>query len=173
VRRPDLRIGIDVGGTNTDAAVLDRDDSVLAWAKAPTTRDVTGGIRTVLERVLSAVEIDRTRVTHVMLGTTHATNAVLERRRLKRVAVLRLGAPATRSVPPLMAWPEDLRRAVSAGEAIVGGGSEFDGRELAPFDRDAAARFLESVSGSAEAVAVTGVFSPVSAEHERAARDLS
>jgi N-methylhydantoinase A/oxoprolinase/acetone carboxylase beta subunit len=173
VRRPDLRIGIDVGGTNTDAAVLDRNDAVLAWAKAPTTRDVTGGIRTVLERVLSAAEIDRARVTHVMLGTTHATNAVLERRRLKRVGVLRLGAPATRSVPPLMAWPEDLRQVVSAGEAIVGGGSEFDGRELAPFDRDAAARFLESVAGTAEAVAVTGVFSPVSAEHERAARDLS
>ena len=108
-----------------------------------------------------------------MLGTTHATNAVLERRRLKRVAVLRLGAPATRSVPPLMAWPDDLRHAVSAGEAIVGGGCEFDGRELAPFDREAAARFLESVRGTAEAVAVTGVFSPVSAEHERAARDLS
>ena len=171
MRRPDLRIGIDVGGTNTDAVVLDRDDAVLAWAKAPTTADVTGGIRTALERVLAA--IDRARVTHVMLGTTHATNAVLERRRLKRVAVLRLGAPATRSVPPLMAWPDDLRRAVSAGEAIVGGGSEFDGRELAPFDRDAAARFLESVRGTAEAVAVTGVFSPVSAEHERAARDLS
>jgi N-methylhydantoinase A/oxoprolinase/acetone carboxylase beta subunit len=168
MRRPDLRIGIDVGGTNTDAVVLDRDDSVLAWAKAPTTADVTGGIRMALERVLGAAEIDRTRVTHVMLGTTHATNAVLERRRLRRVAVLRLGAPATRSVPPLMAWPDDLRRAVSAGEAIVG-----DGRELAPFDRDAAARFLESVRGTAEAVAVTGVFSPVSAEHERAARDLS
>ena len=45
MRRPDLRIGIDVGGTNTDAVVLDRDDSVLAWAKAPTTADVTGGIR--------------------------------------------------------------------------------------------------------------------------------
>ena len=45
MRRSDLRIGIDVGGTNTDAVVLDRDDSVLAWAKTPTTPDVTGGIR--------------------------------------------------------------------------------------------------------------------------------
>ncbi|MDX6630742.1 MAG: hypothetical protein QOH00_2988, partial [Gaiellales bacterium] len=41
MRRSDLRVGIDVGGTNTDAVVLDRDDAVLAWAKCPTTPDVT------------------------------------------------------------------------------------------------------------------------------------
>jgi N-methylhydantoinase A/oxoprolinase/acetone carboxylase beta subunit len=173
VRRSDLRVGIDVGGTNTDAVVLDRDDSVLAFAKTPTTPDVTGGIRAALDAVLADESVDRARITHVMLGTTHATNALLERRRLQRVAVLRLGAPATRSVPPLLAWPDDLRRAVSAGEAIVAGGSECEGRELAPFDRDAAARFLEGVRDTAEAVAVTGVFSPVSAEHELAARDLA
>ena len=108
-----------------------------------------------------------------MLGTTHATNAVLERRRLQRVAVLRIGAPATRSMPPLLTWPDDLRGAVSAGEAIVGGGIEFDGRELAPFDADAAARFLERVRDSVEAVAVAGVFSPVSPTHELAARELA
>jgi N-methylhydantoinase A/oxoprolinase/acetone carboxylase beta subunit len=173
MRRSDLRVGIDVGGTNTDAVVLDRDDAVLAWAKTPTTADVTDGIREALRSVLAADTVDPNRVTHVMLGTTHATNALLERRRLQRVAVLRLGAPATRSVPPLLAWPDDLRRVVSAGEAIVGGGAEIDGRELAPFDRDAAAHFLESVRGTAEAVAVTGVFSPVSAEHELAARELA
>ncbi len=173
MRRSDLRVGIDVGGTNTDAVVLDRDDSVLAWAKTPTTADVTGGIRSALALVLASDAVDPGRVTHVMLGTTHATNALLERRRLQRVAVLRLGAPATRSVPPLLSWPDDLRRAVSAGEAIVGGGSEIDGREITPFDRDAAARFLEGVRETAEAVAITGVFSPVSAEHELIARELA
>ena len=66
-----------------------------------------------------------------MLGTTHATNAVLERRQLQRVAVIRIGAPGdARSIRPLFGWPEDLRAAVSAGEAIVGGGIEFDGREI-------------------------------------------
>ena len=40
-----------------------------------------------------------------MLGTTHATNAILERRNLNRVAALRLGGPATHSIPPLSSWP--------------------------------------------------------------------
>ena len=88
------------------------------------------------------------RITHAMLGTTHATNAVLERRGLRRVGVLRLGGPATHAIRPLFGWPADLREAVSAGERIVHGGIEFDGRELSPLDAEAIARFAGEVAGS-------------------------
>src|SRR3989442_6148503 len=132
---PDVRVGIDVGGTNTDAVALDWSDALLARAKVPTTADVTGGITAALEVVLAELGGDRGRVTHVMLGTTHATNAILERRGLGRVAVLRIGGPSTRSIPPLFEWPRDLREIVSAGEAIVGGRVRDHGtarRALAP-----------------------------------------
>ncbi|MET8864988.1 hydantoinase/oxoprolinase family protein [Nonomuraea sp. NPDC004580] len=165
----DLRIGIDVGGTNTDAVVLDADGRVLAKAKRPTTPEVTDGLRGALDAVLEQVG-DRSDVTRVMLGTTHATNAILERRALGRVAVLRLGAPATTAVPPLSDWPDDLRKVVSAGEAIVPGGHYVDGREIGPLDLDAVRRFLDGVE--ADAVAVTGVFSPADAAHERRVADL-
>ena len=39
-----IRIGVDVGGTNTDAVVM-RDAEFLAGAKSPTTPDVLGGVR--------------------------------------------------------------------------------------------------------------------------------
>ncbi len=168
----DLRLGIDVGGTNTDAVVLDADDRLLARAKVPTTPDVTTGIARAIASAVEDPRVDRRRITHAMLGTTHATNAVLERRRLRKVAVLRLGAPATFAVRPLFGWPEDLRAAVSVGEAIVEGGVEFDGREIVPLGSDAVSRFAASVAGRAEAVAISSVFAPVSAEHELAARDL-
>ena len=129
---PDLRLGVDVGGTNTDAVVLDAEDQLLAKAKVPTTPDVTKGIEAALAGVVE--EVDRGRITHAMFGTTHATNAVLERRGLRRVGVLRLGGPATQAIRPLFGWPADLREAVSAGERIVHGGIEFDGRELSPRD---------------------------------------
>ena len=132
----DLRLGIDVGGTNTDAVVLDRADGLVAKAKRPTTADVSGGIAAAVDAVLSAPGVEPGRVTHVMLGTTHATNAVLERRGLERVAVVRIGRPSTTSVPPLMMWPDDLRAAVSAGEAVVGGGH----RVRRPRDRPAGRR---------------------------------
>jgi N-methylhydantoinase A/oxoprolinase/acetone carboxylase beta subunit len=168
----DLRLGVDVGGTNTDAVVLDADDRLLAKAKVPTTPDVSSGIAAAIEAVLARGGVDGARLTHLMLGTTHATNAVLQRRGLRRVAVLRIGGPATRSVRPLFAWPEDLRRAVSAGEAIVDGGFEFDGRELSRFDEEAARRFLADAGGVAEGVAITSVFASVAADHELAAGDL-
>jgi N-methylhydantoinase A/oxoprolinase/acetone carboxylase beta subunit len=165
---PDLRVGIDVGGTNTDAVALDRGDALLAKAKVPTTADVTGGITGALASVLAQLGGERGRVTHVMLGTTHATNAILQRRGLGRVALLRIGGPATHSIRPLFAWPRDLREAVSAGELIVDGGIEFDGREIVPLDLETARRFLESVAGRVDGVAVASVFAPVSAEHELA-----
>ncbi|HUZ83333.1 MAG TPA: hydantoinase/oxoprolinase family protein, partial [Gaiellales bacterium] len=168
----DLRIGIDVGGTNTDAVVLDRDDRLLAKAKRPTSADVTSGITAAVDAVLAAPAVDRRRISHVMLGTTHATNAVLERRDLKRVAVVRIGAPSTTAIRPLFMWPDDLRTTVSAGEAIVRGGIEFDGREIVPFDADEVARFLEPLRGAVDAVAVTSVFASVSARHELEAEQV-
>ena len=116
---PDLRVGIDVGGTNTDAVALDRSDALLAKAKVPTTADVTGGITAALAEVLAQLGDERGRVTHVMLGTTHATNAILERRGLGRVALLRIGGPATYSIRPLFAWPHDLRETVSSEPVVV------------------------------------------------------
>jgi N-methylhydantoinase A/oxoprolinase/acetone carboxylase beta subunit len=171
VAAPDLRLGVDVGGTNTDAVVLDPNDRLVAKAKVPTTPDVTSGIRSAIDRILSDA-VDADRVTHVMLGTTHATNAVLQRRGLRRVAVLRLGGPATFAVPPLSGWPQDLRDAVSVGETIVDGGIEFDGRDLSPFDADGAARFLGQVAGRADGVAIVSVFAPVSERQELEAAEV-
>src|SRR5262245_23581332 len=161
----DVRVGIDVGGTNTDAVALDRSDRLLAKAKVATTADVTEGITAALDAVLARVEDRRGRVTHVMLGTTHAANAILQRRGLGRVALLRLGGPATHSIRPLFSWPGELRDAISVGELIVDGGIEFDGREIVPLDLERARRFVDCVAGCIDGLAAASVFAPVSADH--------
>jgi N-methylhydantoinase A/oxoprolinase/acetone carboxylase beta subunit len=168
----DCRLGIDVGGTNTDAVILDSADRVLAKAKVACTPDITGGITEAIDTVLRAPGADPRRITHVMLGTTHATNAVLERRKLRRVAVIRVGAPATLAVRPMFGWPDDLAGAVCVAATIVNGGIEFDGRDLVPFDGDAVARFLGEVGGAADGVAITSVFAPVSPRHELLAAEI-
>ncbi|MGD0244117.1 MAG: hydantoinase/oxoprolinase family protein [Streptosporangiaceae bacterium] len=180
--RPDYRLGLDVGGTNTDAVIMDTADRVIAKAKVPGTADITGGIVAAIDAVLRMLRdnqqghdqqgADPGRITHVMLGTTHATNAVLERVNLRRVAVVRIGGPATHSIRPMFSWPQDLVRAVSVGAVIVDGGIEFDGRDLSPLDTDAIARFLGRVGEEADGVAVTSVFAPVSARHELLAAEV-
>src|SRR5262245_29878601 len=113
------RLGIDVGGTNTDAVILDTADRVIAKTKSPTTPDVTTGIVSALQAVLTASQLSPQTIRYAMLGTTHCTNAIVTRRGLSRVGVLRLGAPATRAVDPLLTWPSDLRQLVCARSFVV------------------------------------------------------
>ncbi|MFJ2552031.1 hydantoinase/oxoprolinase N-terminal domain-containing protein [Microbacterium sp. NPDC087591] len=167
----DLSIGVDVGGTNTDAVVLDGDGAVLAWTKRATTDDITGGIRAGIRDVLATLGDDRSRVSRVMLGTTHATNAIVQRRHLDRVAMIRLGAPAATEYPPLTGWPDDLVRMVLAGSAMLGGGHMVDGTPISPLDRDGILRFVDGLDGF-DAIAVAGIFSPSSPEQELEVAEL-
>lgn len=75
----DWRIGIDVGGTNTDAVVLDENLNLISAVKSPTTEDVMSGIENAMEAVLAGEGVDRSRIGYAMLGTTHCTNAIVER----------------------------------------------------------------------------------------------
>jgi len=160
------RIGIDVGGTNTDAVILDDQLTPIAKIKTPTTADVTTGIYQAMSLVLNQTTLDRSQIKYAMLGTTHATNAVVERKRLNQVAVIRIGLPATSAIKPLTGWPEDLKNAIGNMQYLIHGGHEFDGREIASLDEEAIRSIAQKVKGNATSIAVTSVFSPVSNEHE-------
>ncbi len=159
------RIGIDVGGTNTDAVVIDDKLSVIASVKVPTTQDIYGGILGSLKEVLKQADIDRSQIKQAMLGTTQCTNAIVERKKLARVAVIRIAAPAMQGIMPMVDWPKELKGFVE-DISIVGGGYEYDGKEIAPFDSNAARSFFERMKGKVESVAITCVFAPVRHEHE-------
>ena len=161
-------IGVDVGGTNTDAVLMDGARLVGA-AKAPTTADVTSGIVASVSELL-AQNPRGAGVDAVMVGTTHFTNALLERRNLAATAVIRLCLPATQLLPPLVDWPEQLRDAVGGFTCMVAGGHEFDGREISPLDRDELRKTARELrSGGVGAVALSGVFSLVNPAHENEA----
>jgi N-methylhydantoinase A/oxoprolinase/acetone carboxylase beta subunit len=106
-----IRIGVDVGGTNTDAVVMDG-AKVLAGVKAGTTGDVTSGVVAALKAVLAEAALEPSAIDVVMIGTTHFTNAVVQRRDLAQTAAIRLGLPATASLPPMVDWPDDLKAAI-------------------------------------------------------------
>lgn len=158
------RIGIDVGGTNTDAVLL-KDNKVVRAIKSPTTVDVTEGVRKALHGILEGGNGDD--VEAVMIGTTHFTNAVVQRVGLERVAAIRICLPAAAALEPFIDWPVDLRQMVEGPVFLIGGGHEYDGRPIAPFDREAMLRAAESIRASAvRSVAITSVFSPLTDEAE-------
>ena len=166
-----LRLGVDVGGTNTDAVVVDAAGTVLAATKAATTPEPTGGIQAAVAAVLAQVD-DPAALGKAMLGTTHPTNAIIRRQDLDRVGVLRLAAPSSLGVRPSAAWPEDLRDIVIGRSEIVSGGFEYDGTPIADLDEDAIRRFGASCVQEAAAVAVSCAFSPASTDHELRAAEL-
>src|SRR6476661_1586273 len=143
------RIGIDVGGTNTDAVLIE-DGRVVHAVKTPTTEDVA-----------------RCAIDGVVIGTTHFVNAVIQRRGLTRVAAIRIGLPASASLPPFCDWPPDLATLVEGAVFMLEGGHDYDGRPIMPLDETgmrAAARQIRD--SGLRAVAIAAVFAPLDPSHE-------
>ncbi|MCP8967980.1 hydantoinase/oxoprolinase family protein [Ectobacillus ponti] len=166
------RIGIDVGGTHTDAVLLDENNQVIAETKAATSADVSTGIFHAMKAVIQQGQVPRNQIKYAMLGTTHCTNAIVERKRLNEIAVIRIGAPATLAVKPLIGVPDDLREKLGQYVYIVRGGHEFDGREITKLDETDLYRIAYEIKGKVNSVAVTSVFSPVSRGHEARAAEI-
>ncbi|HWO53164.1 MAG TPA: hydantoinase/oxoprolinase family protein [Paenibacillus cookii] len=167
------RIGIDVGGTNTDAALLDSKLDTIHTVKVHTTRDVNEGIVESIRRLLAESGVNPARVQYAMLGTTHCTNAIVERKHLGKVGLIRIGAPATTSVPPLADWDDTLKAAVGPHAYVARGGYEYDGRTIVELDEAEIKDYLGRMKGEVEAVAVCGVFSPVNASQEKRVAELA
>ena len=149
--RPMMRIGIDVGGTNTDAVMIE------AGAGAPCRQEPDHRGRHERHFAGRCGDLLRHRqawrcskIGAVMIGTTHFTNAVVQRRDLGRVAAVRIGLPAAATLPPFVDWPADLRELVRGPVHMVRGGYEVDGRPIVPFDR-------AGMRAAAQAIAASGV----------------
>lgn len=162
-----LRLGVDTGGTYTDAVILDQEAlRVLGHAKALTTRgDLALGIGRAIDAALAAAGVTAAEIGLVSLSTTLATNALVEGQGA-RVALVAIGFDAA-----------DLDRAGLAeamrGDPVIPvvGGHDPAGAELAPFDPGAMLAALAPLSGQIAGVAVAARFATRNPAHERAARD--
>ena len=167
-----MRIGVDVGGTNTDA-VLMVGKNIISSFKSPTTLDITQGVVNAVNFLLDDAQIEADRIDSVMIGTTQFTNALVERRHLSPVAILRLATPSGTSIPPLTGWPKDLSTLMGNHIYELPGGYEIDGREISAFDASkvrAAARDI--AQKGLDAVAISSAHATINAQMERVAADI-
>lgn len=177
-----VRIGVDVGGTNTDAVAIDvalaangdAQRGVLAYCKTPTTPDATSGIETAVRAVLSAGSgIRPERIASVTVGTTHFLNSVLERdaRRLRKVAVVRLSRSFLREVPPFADFPEDLAAILNGYCTVIDGGLHIDGSLEAPVQEKQVVEECAKIKAlGIQGIVVAGVFSPIDDHFQQEAR---
>ena len=160
-----LAIGIDTGGTYTDAVLVDyTTGTVLATAKAFTTRhDLTVGIREAVEAIHASAHDD---IHLVSLSTTLATNAIVEGHGAP-VCTLLIGYDTA-------LYPhESLARALGTERyALIGGGHTMDGEERHTLDYEAARRAILEHAPHVQAFAISGYFGTRNPSHERAVQAL-
>lgn len=161
-------LGIDTGGTFTDAVILDDSlDQVLARAKALTTRrDLSVGIGAAIDAVLASGHINPSEVSMVSLSTTLATNALVEGQG-GRVALVFIGFDEAELEKA------DLSDALAGDPAIViAGGHGHSGAQANPLDETALRAGIDTVSDGLTGVAIAARFATRNPEHEMRARDI-
>lgn len=156
-----MRIGIDVGGTHTDAVLL-AGDTIVSSTKALTSADVTTGILDALEVVLRDGGEPVSSIDAVMLGTTQFTNAVVERRELSEVAAIRIGLPSGDGLPPKTGWPDDIAKCLGDNVYLLKGGYLYDGYPLAELDDNEVDAVVRDIKAkNVTSVAIASAFSPM------------
>ncbi|MGJ8680261.1 hydantoinase/oxoprolinase N-terminal domain-containing protein [Paraglaciecola sp.] len=161
-----MRIGIDVGGTHTDAVLINGDE-ILATIKALTTADVVTGILNSLNSLLKDSGVTDQQIEAIMIGTTQFTNAVVERRELSQVAAIRLGLPSGKGLPPMTDWPSDLVTILGNHKYMLKGGYLYDNWPVAELDDDEINFVIQDlIKKGLQNVAISSVFSPMNPEPE-------
>ena len=159
-----ILLGIDTGGTYTDAALLDDERGVIGTAKALTTKhDLSVGVQNAVEAVLPSPPPD---IRLVSLSSTLATNAIVEGKG-SPICLLLIG------YDPSMVAVAGFDRVV-AKEAIVfiRGGHTVSGEEQAPLDIDAARQAILTYAPQVAAFAISGYFGVRNPTHELQVKHL-
>ena len=161
-----LLLGVDTGGTYTDAVLIRDEKDVIASAKSLTTRhDLAEGIGKAVEAVLKDSGADVSDIGMASLSTTLATNALVEGQG-GRVGLVYIGF-RERDLEA-----HGLREALGGDPALViAGGHNHAGGEAVALDRDTLAEWLGSDIG-ASAFAVAAQFGTRNPAHELAAAEM-
>ncbi|MDE1993785.1 MAG: hydantoinase/oxoprolinase family protein, partial [Rhizobiaceae bacterium] len=158
-------LGIDTGGTYTDAVLFHEIDGVVAKAKALTTRyDLAIGIAGAVDAVIAKANVPVSAIGLVSLSTTLATNALVE------------GQGGRAGLVMIGFGPDDLKRDGLAealgGDPVlfISGGHDVHGSEN-PLDLAALEEALPALAGTVSSFAIAGYFAVRNPAHEIRVRD--
>ena len=147
--------------------------SVIESCKMPTSSNVSDGIVNAIKFVLTESSVTSDQIECVTIGTTHFTNAFVERKELLEVGTIRICLPAARGTPPLIDWPADLLQKIGGNTALVRGGYQFDGRLNSDLDEAGVARAARDMKAlGIETFAVSGLFSQINGDMEDRAKQI-
>ena len=162
-----LLLGIDTGGTYTDAVLFHEEEGVVASAKSLTTRhDFAIGIGQSIEKVIATAKTDPNEIALVSLSTTLATNALVEGQG-GRVCLIMIGFDET------SLQRNGLQDAVKEDPVLfLNGGHDGQGESIADLDEKKLKKQLDRIDSEVTAFAVAGLFATRNPEHEIRVREI-
>ena len=167
-----IRVGVDVGGTNTDAVVM-KGKKFLGGAKSPTTNDILTGVENAIQAALGEAKTSSDSVDVLIIGTTHFVNALVQRTKLAQTGLIRMCLPSGSSILPFSDWPESLVNGMKGSCKLVKGGYEMDGNEISPLDKDELIDAAKELSDlGCNQIAISSVFATVRGDMEDEALEL-
>jgi N-methylhydantoinase A/oxoprolinase/acetone carboxylase beta subunit len=159
-----LRLGIDTGGTFTDAVLVDDQKQIISAEKSLTTRfDLSLGIGDVIGKLPQAALAD---ISMVSLSTTLTTNSVVED----------LGAPVCVLLPgytQVQVKQSGLLDILPAQMVVIlEGGFDAVGHERMPLNEEAARAAIEKLQDEVSAFAISSMFGTRNSSHENRLKQM-
>lgn len=160
------RIGIDVGGTTVDFAIVDQNNHLIDCYKTPVNEAINDcillGIEKFYEKKLNPLEC-----VSIHIGTTIALNSLLELKSLYRVGILRLASHQPDLVPAYC-FPDRHKNTILSGYETVEGGREFDNKPLRKGinEKEIIEKTKKLLEQGAESLVIIGTFSPLYPDEE-------
>ncbi len=163
-----VRLGVSTSRNGVQAVAINDSGNIISANAVNRSASLADSVATALAPLLE--QVDASTVSSVALATSWLEEQTHTRSTHARVGVLRIGLTST-GAPPLSGWPAALAAQLDGPRVIVAGGADVDGRPLADLDLDAIDSFARQCQGLVDAVAISSVFSPLTAEHELAAAE--
>ncbi|MFZ5633767.1 MAG: hydantoinase/oxoprolinase family protein [Bacillota bacterium] len=149
-----MYIGLDVGGTYTDAVLLEK-GQVRSWAKVPTREDLLTSLMEAFDKIMAGVPADL--IERVVLSTTMITNLIAEKK-YDPVGLILMPGPGL----------DHGHYNYNTDTCILNGMIDYRGREVVPLSEEEIDRALAWLSGlNYRKIALVGKFSSRNNKHEK------
>lgn len=162
-----IKLGIDVGGTNTDVVIVGNEGKLLSWKKQLTSKDIISGIEEATKGVINEAGIDAAQIKGVFVGTTHVQNALYHPAQLAKTALIRI-MKKTSPMKPALFWPEHLDQYIGKVYHLP---HFFDDSGKMAQPPDMTRIYREIKEENFESICIVGVNSPLMNKEEYFIRD--
>ncbi|MFJ5622845.1 hydantoinase/oxoprolinase N-terminal domain-containing protein [Peribacillus loiseleuriae] len=157
-----MKLGIDVGGTHTDAVILRNDGKLLSWKKQLTSSDIISSIELAAKEVLSEAGIAPHQIDGVFVGTTHVQNALYQPVNLSKTALVRITKKPS-LVEPAVLWPNHIKKYI---EKVYHLKSFYDytgtmSETTTPSHDEIKQICIDIEKNKIESICIVGVYSPL------------